>query len=222
MQTHIRSSHVRDGKKVSSSSDYVISLHAFVSMSGSEVEGSIPTCALLLLVLHVAAMPAALALLALLVGLTMWTGLGGATESPALRLRQESGDVSGPEVQLLVSERENTADYSGEASWRRESSDSRGGRRAGMQGRSPLCGDPRPPTVPGLEQILRGYNVYTAAPLSDKGYDPGFQGNLIFRESYERQATTGDCAYSEPDGLELVSQPVCSLNFASAIVIMKK
>ena len=126
-------------------------------------------------------MPAALALLALLVGLTMWTGLGGATESPALRLRQESGDVSGPEVQLLVSERENTADYSGEASWRRESSDSRGGRRAGMQGRSPLCGDPRSPTVPGLEQILRGYNVYTAAPLSDKGYDPSFHGNLIFK-----------------------------------------
>ena len=119
----------------------------------------IPTCAILLLVLHVAAMPAALALLALLVELTMWTGLGGATESLALRLRQESGDVSGPEAQLLVRERVNTAGYSGEASRRRESSDSRGGQCAGMQGQDPLCGDPQSPTVPGLEQILHGYSV---------------------------------------------------------------
>ena len=114
-----------------------------------------------------------------------------------------------------MSERANAADYFGEASWRRESSDSRGGRRAGMQGRSPLCGDPRSPTVPGLEQILRGYNVYTAAPLSDKGYDPSFHGNLIFKESCERQATTGDCAHSVPDGLQLVPRVVCSFNFAS-------
>ena len=94
-------------------------------------------------------MPAALASLALLVGLTTWTGLGSATESPALRLRQESGDVLGPEVQLLMSERVNTADYSCEASWRHENFDSRGGRRAGMQGRNLLCGDPRSPIVPG-------------------------------------------------------------------------
>ena len=160
-------------------------------------------------------MPAALASLALLVGLTTWTGLGSAIESPALHLHQESGDVSGSEVQLLMSERVNTADYSGEASWRRESFDSRGGRRARMQGRNPLCGDPRSPMVPGLDQILRGCNVYTAAPLSDEGYDPSFQGNLIFKESYERQSTSGDCAYSVPDGLELVSQVVCNFNFAS-------
>ena len=44
-----------------------------------------------------------------------------------------------------------------------------------------LCGDPWPPTVPGLERILRGYNVYMAASLSDKGYDPSFHGNLIFK-----------------------------------------
>ena len=47
-------------------------------------------------------MPAALASLALLVGLTTWTGLGGATESPALRLHQESGDVEQRVVSACV------------------------------------------------------------------------------------------------------------------------
>ena len=159
-------------------------------------------------------MPAALASLALLVGLTAWTGLGGATESPALRLHQESGDVSGSEVQLLMSERVNTADYSGEASWRRESSDSRGGWRAGMQGRHPTCGDRQPFNLPNPEEVFRGYNIYKGTPLSPDGYDPGFLGNSIFKVTYSHNATTGDCAYSVPDGLQLVLQVVCNFNFA--------
>ena len=164
-------------------------------------------------------MPAALASLALLVGLTTWTGLGSATESPALRLHQESGDVSGPEVQLLMSERVNTADYSGEASWRRESFDSRGGRRAGMQGRNPLCGDPRSPMVPGLDQILRGCNVYTAAPLSDEGYDPSFQGNLIFKEIPHSRAIS---LVSRSSSSTLEALTSWSMFFDSDIVITKK
>ena len=159
-------------------------------------------------------MTSALALLEFLVGLTIRTVLGGAIDNPPLHLRQQSGAVSGPEVERLVSERQNTADYSGEASWRRESSDSRGGWRAGMQDRHPTCGDRQPFNLPNPEEVFRGYNIYKGTPLSPDGYDPGFLGNSIFKVTYSHNATTGDCAYSVPDGLQLVLQVVCNFNFA--------
>ena len=38
---------------------------------------------------------------------------------------------------------------------------------------------------------------------------------MIFEESYDCRATTGDCAHSVPDSLKLVPRVVCSFNFAS-------
>ena len=38
---------------------------------------------------------------------------------------------------------------------------------------------------------------------------------MIFKESYECRVTTGDCAHSVPDSLQLVPRVVCSFNFAS-------
>ena len=65
------------------------------------------------------------------------------------------------------------------------------------------------------EASARGCDVYTAAPLSDEDHDASFQGDLIFEESYECRATTGDCAHSVPDSLQLVSRVVCTLIFVS-------
>ena len=65
------------------------------------------------------------------------------------------------------------------------------------------------------EASARGCDVYTAAPLSDEDRDASFQGDLIFEESYECRATTGDCARSVPDSLQMVPRVVCGFNFAS-------
>ena len=71
------------------------------------------------------------------------------------------------------------------------------------------------PWCQGLDQVLRGCDVYTAAPLTDEDHDASFQGDLIFKESYECRATTRDCAHSVPDSLQLVSRVVCSFNSVS-------
>ena len=84
-----------------------------------------------------------------------------------------------------------------------------------MQDRHPTCGDRQPFNLPNPEEVFRGYNIYKGTPLSPDGYDPGFLGNSIFKVTYSHNATTGDCAYSVPDGLQLVLQVVCNFNFAS-------
>ena len=38
---------------------------------------------------------------------------------------------------------------------------------------------------------------------------------MIFKESYECRVTTGDCAHSVPDSLQLVPRVVCSFNITS-------